>query len=316
MKPNKSRWQHRPLHLNHRFRSALGCAACIGAVLFAAKGFSYQSDVANAAPPGTSVRSAPAAGAPAAGVPAAGVPANSESMANDVRAGDHSPAVNMVSAGAPDAEQVINPGGGDPGREGHQIDGAGTIGPAMKREGIASESASGDSRSAQAPPPVAVASDELAHIQSSVRQLMLLETHHALMRSRGGASSGPISSLRPESLSGAVREGPQLRAIYGVGQRLLAEVAMGADTLVFMKGHPVPMGYKPGAAPYRLAGWDKHCIRLEPVMRPQLKSRVPGSLRAERVDLELTQDSRAALPRDDAPSQILSLCLRAQAGEG
>lgn len=317
MRPSKSRSQRRPLHMSRRFQSLFGCAACIGVALFAGKGLSYRTAEASAPAPSASAGEDPKADISAAGAPAAGTSGGSVSVAHNARLEDDSVAASLTNAGASDAEPLLVAGSRNIGREDHQIVDEGKAEAAVIRAGVASERASADSIAATASVLVPDAADDLADMQTSVRQLMLLETHHALMRSKGGTSSGPGSSSRPQSASSSTREGPHLRAIYGVGQRLLAEVAIGSETLIFLKGHPVPMGYKAGAAPYRLTDWDKHCIQLEvAAMHPQRRSRAIGGLPTERIDLESAKVNRGAPPRDEFLVENLSLCLRPQAGKG
>ena len=105
--------------------------------------------------------------------------------------------------------------------------------------------------------------DELAADQISVRELIRLETALALSQAQ--------KKLREASLPGDAGQRapgqsstPRLVAIYGVGKKLAAEVRIGAETHLYMNGHPVPVGRR-GAdkSVYMLRAMDSACVRLE-----------------------------------------------------
>lgn len=150
--------------------------------------------------------------------------------------------------------------------------------------------------------------DELSDIQLSVRELMHWETQQALAQvSPSATAREPLQGVRLGSNSPGVNESPKLLAIYGVGRKLLAEVSIGAETLIFLKGHPVPVGYKAGAAPYRLAKWDGHCISLDTVHR------AGQAERAEEVTMSPGTNPGSKSGVDEASGP---LCLKPQAGKG
>ncbi|HWK59826.1 MAG TPA: hypothetical protein VNT00_00270 [Eoetvoesiella sp.] len=105
--------------------------------------------------------------------------------------------------------------------------------------------------------------DELAADQISVRELIRLETALALSQAQKklqGASRPGDAGQRTSGQSAA----PRLVAIYGVGKKLAAEVRIGADTHLYMNGHPLPVGQrKAGKSAYTLRAMDSACVRLE-----------------------------------------------------
>ncbi|MDR4124924.1 hypothetical protein [Yanghanlia caeni] len=111
--------------------------------------------------------------------------------------------------------------------------------------------------------------DALAGRQVTVRELMRLDTELALeaARRRLGrnerAASEPAARL-PHTLADAHElEAPRLVGIYGVGQRLFAEVHVGGQRLLYVKGHPLPIGYEAATDAYRLRSLAGHCVLLE-----------------------------------------------------
>jgi hypothetical protein len=106
--------------------------------------------------------------------------------------------------------------------------------------------------------------DDLAAEQMTVRELMHLDTERALglakkaLRKDGGQAQGSENGNRP-TRSGELK----LVAIYGVGKKLLAEVVIGAQPHVYLRGHPLPVGVKAGPSVYMLRGISGSCIQLE-----------------------------------------------------
>lgn len=105
--------------------------------------------------------------------------------------------------------------------------------------------------------------DELASDQISVRELMRLETAQALKRLRPeGASHAGTSRIKhagssPDQGFSAAR----LVAIYGVGTRLMAELDVDGQILLFMRGRPEAVG--PGRKhAMRLVDMTSRCVEV------------------------------------------------------
>lgn len=97
----------------------------------------------------------------------------------------------------------------------------------------------------------------------SVRELLQLDTAEALRRARDQA---PERSVSTTAGAPSVAAAPvlSLLAIYGVGHRLLAEVRLGNDRLVYLKGQSLPVGANrslPEHVP-RLVAIDGTCVRM------------------------------------------------------
>lgn len=106
--------------------------------------------------------------------------------------------------------------------------------------------------------------DDPALDQMSVRELMRLDTALALEQSRNKlrkAGSSPQAGHRRGGIahSGAL----ELVAIYGVGKKLLAEVNIGAQPHIYLRGQSLPVGAQAGAAVYLLKGISGSCVHLE-----------------------------------------------------
>lgn len=105
--------------------------------------------------------------------------------------------------------------------------------------------------------------DELAADQLSVRELMRLETEQALKRLRAQSSA---LGTRPggHGLDPTTRSGPSaasLVAIYGVGRKLMAQVLVDGQTLLFMRGRPQAIG--PGKTHrMRLVDITERCVEI------------------------------------------------------
>lgn len=105
--------------------------------------------------------------------------------------------------------------------------------------------------------------EELAGQQMSVRELMHLDTRLALARLKDRLNEHGSPSSDSHAALSRQDGGPRLVAIYGVGKRLLAEVVVGTQTQVYMRGQALPVGAKAGASAYRLAGLSGSCVQLE-----------------------------------------------------
>ena len=95
---------------------------------------------------------------------------------------------------------------------------------------------------------------------------MRLDAEQAALRLRKGTSSAagdtvmtPTPQLRGDS--GQLR--PKLQAIYGVGQRLLAEVSWQGQSYIYLKGQALPAGRKADASTLRLKSISARCIALQ-----------------------------------------------------
>lgn len=92
----------------------------------------------------------------------------------------------------------------------------------------------------------------------SVRELMQLDIERSLeqARERNNASVGMVDT------SGG-RLVPRLVAMYGVGRNLMAEVLVGPQAYLYMRGQAYPIGYVNDQAVYQLRGMNGSCIQLQ-----------------------------------------------------
>lgn len=106
-----------------------------------------------------------------------------------------------------------------------------------------------------------------------MRELMRLDAERALevaKQQRGwGPSAGVRSPAGPNGQGAAANDGNtggpstlRLAGIYGVGERLTAEVHAGSQVLLFRKGRPHPIGYAADRWPYRLEQLAGACVNL------------------------------------------------------
>lgn len=97
--------------------------------------------------------------------------------------------------------------------------------------------------------------------QETVRELLRRDIQQALRSTARPTSMdrGPGSAARP--IESATR--PRLVALYGVGRQLMAEVRIGTQTLVYVRGHPFPIGHGADATVYRLREMKGRCVQLE-----------------------------------------------------
>ena len=119
--------------------------------------------------------------------------------------------------------------------------------------------------------------DELASDQISVRELMRLETALALKRHRTDAGSRPSGATEPRHEALGELASTKLLAIYGVGRKLMAEVQVGGQTLLFVRGRPEAVG--PGRKhAMRLVDISGRCVELTMQGRRQsLCASLPGA---------------------------------------
>ena len=104
---------------------------------------------------------------------------------------------------------------------------------------------------------------DLVQDQIAVRELMQLEIEQALQRQRkSAAGAGPAQSgagARARQEPGA----PRLQAIYGVGQRLLAEVLWKGSSYIYLNGQLQPAGRKSETDVPRLKSISERCVTLQ-----------------------------------------------------
>lgn len=95
----------------------------------------------------------------------------------------------------------------------------------------------------------------------SVRELLQLDTERALARARTGRS-GRDSGV-PEVMPASSQQ-LELLAIYGVGTRLLAEVQVGHDRYVYLRGQALPVGGNRSLPEHahRLVAIEGACVRM------------------------------------------------------
>lgn len=106
--------------------------------------------------------------------------------------------------------------------------------------------------------------DGLGAEQMSVRELMRLDTEHALnvaknRRHADGGTRADIDGGASYAAGGVLR----LVAIYGVGKKLLAQVMVGAQPYVYMYGQALPVGMRVSPSAYMLRGISGSCVQLE-----------------------------------------------------
>ncbi|NYT66518.1 hypothetical protein H0A58_11145 [Alcaligenaceae bacterium] len=97
----------------------------------------------------------------------------------------------------------------------------------------------------------------------AVRELMRLDTELALNATRSRLKEADKRSETALALSDQPGGQLKLVAIYGVGKRLLAEVLVGNQPYVYLRGQPLPIGAKPGSRVYKLGGISGSCVQLE-----------------------------------------------------
>ncbi|HUH58462.1 MAG TPA: hypothetical protein VL001_00150 [Candidimonas sp.] len=114
--------------------------------------------------------------------------------------------------------------------------------------------------------PVVARADDLATEQMSVRELMRLDTARALDDARTAPrKDNALATAANQSGRYAQSGSLKLVAIYGVGKKLLAEVVVGQQNQMYMRGRALPIGVKEGdaSASYMLRGISDSCVQLE-----------------------------------------------------
>ncbi|SHG84075.1 hypothetical protein SAMN04488135_101398 [Pollutimonas bauzanensis] len=115
-----------------------------------------------------------------------------------------------------------------------------------------------------APQAAAALADDPAAEQMAVRELMRLDTELALSQAKKALRSEGLAG--PGAADGSLHThdgGLKLVAIYGVGKKLLAEVLVGSQPRVYMRGQALPVGVKADPDAYRLRGISGSCVQLE-----------------------------------------------------
>lgn len=106
--------------------------------------------------------------------------------------------------------------------------------------------------------------DDLATDQMSVRELMRLDTEQALGNARKNLRKADKEAAGTEGGNRYAHSGVlKLVAIYGVGKKLLAEVMVGTQPYVYMRGQALPVGVKASASAYMLRSISDSCVQLE-----------------------------------------------------
>jgi len=91
----------------------------------------------------------------------------------------------------------------------------------------------------------------------SVRELMQQDLREALQEpARRGAGDGASGAVRPVLA-------PRLVALYGVGKALMAEVQVGRQAYLYVRGQAFPAGHAGDPGVYRLRGMNGACVQLE-----------------------------------------------------
>ncbi len=100
--------------------------------------------------------------------------------------------------------------------------------------------------------------------QMLVRELMHLEAVQARERARATLHHAEDAASAEVSQAGiAPRTGPSLVAIYGTGNRRVAQVDIGGHHYLYVQGHPQAMGRRNPEVGYLLESISKSCVRLQ-----------------------------------------------------
>jgi hypothetical protein len=106
--------------------------------------------------------------------------------------------------------------------------------------------------------------DDPALDQMSVRELMRLDTALALQQSREKLRKVDGAAQAAHRRGGIAHSGAlELVAIYGVGKKLLAEVVIGTQPHVYLRGQALPVGARASDSVYLLRGISGSCVHLE-----------------------------------------------------
>jgi hypothetical protein len=95
----------------------------------------------------------------------------------------------------------------------------------------------------------------------SVRELMRQDLRQAMDDAHRGGTAGSHSQASPPGVRAVLA--PRLVAIYGVGRALMAEVQVGRESYLYVKGQAQPAGYAGDRGVYQLRGMNGACVQLE-----------------------------------------------------
>ena len=109
--------------------------------------------------------------------------------------------------------------------------------------------------------------ERLDEDQMSVRELMRLDTQHALQQARERRTGRERIGKAPASVNTARNDEPHLAAIYGVGKHLFAEVVVDNVTYRYRQGQPLPTGAEPGDDVPMLQKISVSCVDLKDAQR-------------------------------------------------
>lgn len=99
--------------------------------------------------------------------------------------------------------------------------------------------------------------------QMSVRELMRIDTEHALGQARSHSAQQGRRLGRPERTVRKMAGEPRLAAIYGVGRQLIAEVVVDQVIYLYRYGQALPVGVAPGDDVLLLQKISTSCVDLK-----------------------------------------------------
>ncbi len=111
-------------------------------------------------------------------------------------------------------------------------------------------------------PGVAMAAEEgeVWEVQS-VRELMQQDLRRALEEPPPPAGGSKTSAGNPARVHPVLA--PRLVALYGVGRALMAEVQVGREAYLYVRGQAYPAGHAGDRNVYQLRDMNGACVRLE-----------------------------------------------------
>src|SRR5690606_33351740 len=83
------------------------------------------------------------------------------------------------------------------------------------------------------------------------------------LRAKNPVNGGALTGVTLGDVSMSENPGLKLVAIYGVGKKLLAEVMVGGQAHVYMRGQALAVGAKASPSAYLLRGISGSCVQLE-----------------------------------------------------
>jgi|SRR5690348_17344197 hypothetical protein len=97
----------------------------------------------------------------------------------------------------------------------------------------------------------------------SVRELMQQDLRQALDEATRSSQTGSGGGARPAPAPVRPLLAPRLVALYGVGRALMAEVQVGRDSYLYVRGQAYPAGHAGDRTVYQLRGMNGACVQLE-----------------------------------------------------